>query len=268
MIDRKGTRAFLKGFSFAGILILVAFGIYGVQSVFAQASGNENIYAGQEVANDAVNTENTFASIVQSVGEFVAGPNTQGGEDDSFEGSDNPNPASVDAAAPVILGTTNNDIEVVDGSETYGIEAVDATPYYLVIPAADFINDGYNPTAAYYTFATGMWSPTTSTSVCMMAPAYLPEEVTIAELWGTFSDTDVTYQGSMALYRKSNYSTESSQQMAYISTGTTYVSGYINPGDTTVDYAVVDSPTYSYFVAGCLGSLNIDFVGVRIYYWP
>ena len=255
---------FLKGFALVGILLLLSFAVYGVGQSLAQSEGNTNPTG--EVVNDALNTETGGLIAAASPGEEDNGPNVQDGGE-SLLLDDNPGTVFDDAPAYDTSQPTSNIASEVVESDVFGIESINATPYAVVIPAADFSNDGVDPTGPFFSFAEGAWNGHLS-STCMMAPAYLPNGVTIAEFWGTFGDTDASYTGEMRLFRKFNYSTAVSEQMASVSSGYAFSGGLINPGDTTIDYPVVDSPNYSYFVGGCLGSSLIEFVGVRIYYWP
>jgi len=262
---RKNIGWFIKGFALVAILLLVAFAIYGTQQSVAQISGNEN--QAESIANDAFNTEFQGIAASESVTGDDAGPNVQlGGE--SVVLDDNPGTVvTTSTYEESVIGNSNVAIEIM-APDAFGTEgSIQSTPYSVVIPAADFSNDGLRPTNVFFSFSEGAWNGY-DTVTCMMAPAYLPHGVTIAEFWGTFNDTDATKRGEMRLYRKYNYSLAASEQMASVDSGTAYAGGYSNPGDTTIASPVVDSPNYSYFVGGCLEANTIEFVSVRIYYWP
>jgi hypothetical protein len=258
MIDRKSVSYFIKGFGFAALMLLLAAGGYGVQTVLAQTGGNQT----SGTTNDAWNTEQSGVQV--SGGENAEGPNVQvGGE--SVLLNDNPGTVFVQPSTQNL--PENNIAPNLIAPDAFGTENIAATPYGVVIPAADFTNDGLNPNDPFFSFSEGAWNGHINWP-CMMAPAYLPNGVTIAEFWGTFDDTSDTAQGEMRLYRHYNYSATTSDLMASIGSGYAFNGGFSNPGDTSIDYPVVDYPNYSYFVGGCMDSDLVEFIGVRIYYWP
>jgi hypothetical protein len=156
------------------------------------------------------------------------------------------------------------DSEPAGAGMTTGMEpqAVYGSP--LVIPAADFREDGFHPGTAWYQFGSGYWQGTASAYGCLMAPAYLPAGATVATFWASLVDNATAAYVNVSLHRVDNYS-GAHVTMASISTsGVT--STIQNLFDLSIVSPTVYYPTYSYYVTTCLPSANTRLYSVRIYY--
>jgi len=139
-------------------------------------------------------------------------------------------------------------------------------PGVLVIPGADFRNDGFDPDGYFFTFSGGYFHPK-SAAICMMAPAYLPHGATITAFWATAYDNTATGAIQyLSLFRLDNYS-GTTTTLASVSTTNAYVnSSLFTIGDSTIANPLVLFPDYSYYVAGCLSEYSSRIYNIRIYY--
>lgn len=97
-----------------------------------------------------------------------------------------------------------------------------------------------------------------------MAPVYLPNYAKISSIFTSIYDNDATNNMWVDFYRLDNY------------TGTAEIIGTVNStGSSTAiqtpyDYLssnnLVDYPTYSYYVASCMGSADHRIYSVRVYF--
>jgi hypothetical protein len=135
----------------------------------------------------------------------------------------------------------------------------------LVIPAADFSDDGYDPDSFFFLFGGGYVTGTAADYGCLKAPAYLPRGATVTSVYAYLYDNDGARSAYVNLRRVRNM-TGVQETMASVST-----SGYANStsirylGDTTISPDEVDN-LYSYYVTTCLGSSGIRLYAVRIFY--
>ena len=172
---------------------------------------------------------------------------------------------------PVVFGApVPNDVqEPVPASGAGRVEPLRPEGYSspLVIPAADFRSDGIDPTYYNFWFATGAAegvNPTTSG--CMMAPAYLPNNATIVDVWASVYDNNGSYNVPLSLRRVENYTGAVNTIATLTSAGasTTIQSLYA----TSISNTVVSYPNYSYYATACVRSTETKLYSVRIYYTP
>jgi hypothetical protein len=135
----------------------------------------------------------------------------------------------------------------------------------LVIPAADFRSDGYDPDSIFFFFGGGYIQGGNANS-CVMAPAYLPNGATVYDIYASVVDNDAAANVWIRLFRVNN-NTGVVNEMAYMYTDDVYHSpDIISLEDDSVDYPIVEYPTYSYYVGSCLASSAIHLYSVRIWY--
>jgi hypothetical protein len=131
----------------------------------------------------------------------------------------------------------------------------------LVVPAADFTSDGYDPDGFHFLFDGGYVDGTGT--ACLKAPAYLPNGATVvsvyASLYDNWPDTDI----GVNLRRVNTVSGASSLM------GTLWTDGASTSiqsvGDTSIDGATTNA-TYAYYLTTCLNSAQHRLYSVRIYY--
>jgi len=168
-----------------------------------------------------------------------------------------PNTASFPSGDGIVI-TNPDEARAMEGStEDY------VSP--LVIPAADFRDDGYDPIGAmFFHFIGGrLANNSDATGSCVMAPAYLPHGSTVTEMWTSYTDSDAGQDAWLRLYRIDHYS-GIVEIMAEVSTSGSS-GAMINP----VDYTVLFPSTswdYAYYLGGCGQSDLINLYSVRLWY--
>jgi hypothetical protein len=136
----------------------------------------------------------------------------------------------------------------------------------LVIPGADFRSDGLYPDQIFFSFWSGFLRGG-GIGVCVMAPAYLPNGVTVYDTYASVYDNEPADSITLYLLRVDNYAgtvdimATLATTAAFASTNIATINGY------PVSYPVVSYPTYSYYAVGCLHSSNIRLYSFRIYYY-
>jgi len=131
----------------------------------------------------------------------------------------------------------------------------------LVIPAADFVNDGLE-NSYFYSFSAGSIGGTD----CWEAPVYLPDGARILQYNASIDDTDAVGDFSVYFRRKYNGPGAGATQLlgTIDSSGS---GGYVTYGDFTIDYPLVDYPGYSYMMTACGFSANTRLISLRVYYY-
>jgi hypothetical protein len=135
----------------------------------------------------------------------------------------------------------------------------------LVIPAAAFSSDGFDPDSFYFTFSGGYIRGTAAADGCVKAPVYLPDGATIDSVYAYLYDNDSSRNAYIDVRRVRNL-TGVQTTMASVSTsayGNSTSIRYL--GDFTVVEPVVDD-LYSYYVTTCFLSTNVRLYAVRIFY--
>jgi hypothetical protein len=131
----------------------------------------------------------------------------------------------------------------------------------LVIPAADFSDDGNDPDGFYFDFAGGYING--DGTACLKAPVYLPNGVVVTSVWASLYDNA---PGSvMVRMRRVDVSSGTSNVMA--SLGTESDSTAIQQrSDSSIGDAQIDYPSYAYYLTVCLNYAGHRLYSVRIYY--
>lgn len=134
----------------------------------------------------------------------------------------------------------------------------------LTVPAADFSSDGYDPDGFFFSFADGYVDGSGSTgSVCLKAPAYLPNGATVVSAYASVYDNDPSGIVTLNL-RRVNTLTGANDVMAVLFTASDS-SSIVSIGDTSIENANVWN-SYAYYVTLCLQSAENRLYSVRIYY--
>jgi hypothetical protein len=132
----------------------------------------------------------------------------------------------------------------------------------LVIPAAAFSSDGFDPDSMFFSFWEG-YLRGGNINTCVKAPVYLPKGAKMIDMWTSVYDNDAAASMWVRLYRVDNF-TGVVDEMAYV--GTSGAADYIQTPWDWIDYALVTYPQYSYYVGSCMESSDNRLYSVRIYY--
>jgi hypothetical protein len=146
-------------------------------------------------------------------------------------------------------------------------QAVQLQASPLMIPAADFRDDGFVPDSQRFYFHLGYQQGVTAPAYgCMMAPAYLPNEVHLTELFASVWDNDANPDEDVEikLWRVNNFD-GAVDEMAQASTSGAQ-QGIVVINDITIDFPDTLYPDYSYYVTTCLTSPDLRLYSVRLYY--
>jgi hypothetical protein len=146
-------------------------------------------------------------------------------------------------------------------------QAVELQASQLVIPAADFRDDGFAPDSQRFYFHLGYQQGVTAPAYgCMMAPAYLPNEVHLTELFASVWDNDANPDEDVEikLWRVSNFD-GAVDEMAQASTSGAQ-EGIVVINDITIGFPDTLYPEYAYYVTTCLTSPDLRLYSVRLYY--
>jgi len=151
------------------------------------------------------------------------------------------------------------------------LEAIDVERQVFVIPVADFRSNGVDPDGFIFSFSGGNISGKSdaTTSTCLMAPAYLPNDAYITDFYATIVDNSPTKFIWLRLYRLDNY-TGAVEEVAYAATSPEYVNPnlYQIADLNGIYHNEVLYPDYSFYVTGCISGESIKLYSVRIHYYP
>jgi hypothetical protein len=139
----------------------------------------------------------------------------------------------------------------------------------LVIPAAAFSSDGFDPDNYRFWFSTGAVegrdSPPTGNPPCLKAPVYLPNWAEVYQFWASIYDNDISYNVPVLLRRVSNYDGLASVTMASVSSSGSSTT-IQSVGDYTIDSPIIYYPDYSYYATVCLNGSDTKLYSARIWY--
>ncbi len=171
--------------------------------------------------------------------------------------------SNLDAASPTEASAVllSPDAEA-ERQAVAGPEAVYTSP--LVIPAADFRADGFDPDSIFFSFGGGYWTGNAAVYGCLIAPAYLPAGVTVTDMFVSVYDNDSSRDIGVNLRRVDNF-TGTVTPMASATTAGSFV-GVQTISDSSITTPVILYPDYSYYVTTCLGSSSLRLYSVRLYY--
>lgn len=134
----------------------------------------------------------------------------------------------------------------------------------LVIPAAGFTDDGFDPDSVFFSFGSGNFRGNAQAYGCVGAPAYLPAGVTVTDMFVSVYDNDPARNMTVALRRVDNFSGVGSVMASAVTSSA--FAGIQTISDATIDFPLVRYPDYSYYVTTCLGSADIQIYSIRLYY--
>ncbi|MBD3389129.1 MAG: hypothetical protein GF414_09585 [Candidatus Altiarchaeales archaeon] len=255
-MKEQAFKAFVRGFIVMLIGVVIFVTMVNPNSGFAQEENRNpnNVDVERPESSELLYTDDPLGRVIISLEEEKPLPLTNNGD-----AVDSP-PSTIEREAE---GNGNGSSEPMAGSAPSGVESFYSSP--LIIPAADFRSDGYDPDGIFFFFSGG-YAEGEHNNSCMMAPVYLPDGVTIEEIYATVYDND---SGSdvnvfVKLYRMNNYS-GTTDLMAYMETTSESTNVQIIE-DTTIDYPNILYPNYSYYLGACLQSINTRIYSVQIYY--
>jgi len=283
-MTRKTFIWFSLGFSLT-VMLLLAIMYVGPMFVSAQGGGNPNAdaYQGEQAPSESRTDDPLGRSEVPLLGE-AASPARSSNEITvtvpSVLRSDDPLGRNQVPLADIDVSIPNDAAPKDPASMPLGIvspetegklhlnlpgspQLVPTSP--LVIPGADFSSDGVTPANMFFSFWSGYLAG--GSSVCVAAPAYLPNGATVYDTFASIYDNEAADYIWLDLLRVDNYTgtvaimAELATTSPYASTAVTTIEGY------PVSYPVVSYPTYSYYAVGCLHTSNIRLYSFRIYYY-
>jgi hypothetical protein len=134
-------------------------------------------------------------------------------------------------------------------------------PAPLVIPAAAFTSDGFNPDGFFFSFGGGYING--HGTACLKAPVYLPKGAVVDRVYASIYDNA---SGNVSVnLRRVNRSTGATNVMASMST-TSDSTAIQNRPDLSINYPKIEYPTYAYYATTCLNDANHRLYSVRVYY--
>jgi hypothetical protein len=176
-----------------------------------------------------------------------------------------------DDSAPVSnfdAGKTESGLTRLSSKEAAKLEAqlqMQSSP--LVIPAADFRDDGFAPSSQFFSFAGGYQQGTVADYGCIMAPAYLPNGIHLDELFASvYDDTDVR-DITINFWRVNNFDGAVDLMAEASTAGMPASEGIIVLSDLSIDFPNTLYPDYSYYVTTCARAPEIRLYSVRLYYY-
>lgn len=143
----------------------------------------------------------------------------------------------------------------------------------MVVPAADFVSDGVNPSGFRFILLDsdgrgGYIRGTIDPDTCLSAPVYLPDGATITNMTATVLDEDSLNRIVVTL-RRANKNTGFPTTLAVVSTSTGFTSPNLQDiGTNSITGSGVDNDTYGYYVSTCLPAATIQLYAVRVFYTP
>jgi hypothetical protein len=170
-----------------------------------------------------------------------------------------------EAQLPSMYGTFNPEDAAHNAAmESLKLDQIEATASPLVIPAAGFTDDGFNPESMFFPFSGGYFAGDADAYGCMVAPAYLPAGAVVIDMFATVYDDDATFNITVNLRRVDNFSGGTDTMAAAATSGS--FAGVTTVADGTIDFPTVVYPDYSYYVTTCVQSGSSRLYSVRLYF--
>lgn len=133
----------------------------------------------------------------------------------------------------------------------------------MVIPAASFSDDGFDPDATFFSFSSGQTKGTPGAFGCLKAPVFLPHDVTVMSMFATINDTDVDDNVTVSLRKADSFS---GATVLMGEATTTSSSGLVSIFDGTITDPTVFHPNDLLYVTTCLPSADTAILTVRVYF--
>jgi hypothetical protein len=175
-----------------------------------------------------------------------------------------------DDSAPVSnldAGKSESGTATLSSEEAAELEAqIELQSSPLVIPAADFRDDGFAPSSQFFWFPGGYQQGTVADYGCMMAPAYLPNGVRLDELFASVYDNTDARDITIDFWRVNNFDGAVDLMGQASTEGMQSGEGIIVISDLSIDFPNTLYPDYSYYVTTCVQVPEIRLYSVRLYY--
>lgn len=240
MIQQDSIKSYFKGVVIAALLLAT---VMWASTIGAQQGTDNPNASGVAESDGSAGTD-----------DLLGRNHVPAGDEPTFDGETNPN-HTIDWVEEV--DPAGQRLEGQSGPESN--PAVYDSP--LVIPAADFRSDGLNPDGYYFLFSRGSIEGDTAFP-CMMAPAYLPEGAEVFEMWASVID-NAANNITVILRRVDNYNGNMDIMASTSSSGTS--TSITSISDLTIDFPLVEYPTYSYYVTTCVPD-TVELYSVRLWY--
>lgn len=239
MIQQDGIKNYFKGFAVASLLLATVLWVSSLGAQQGASDPNESVVEGESmiITDDPLGRNN-----------IPVDPNAE-------DKGSNLDSAEVDLELWNPAGPDQVEGQLGPEANPSGYSSP------LVIPAADFRHDGNAPENYFFPFGSGRIYARNTTS-CLMAPAYLPNGADVYQLWASVVDEEAT-DITVYLRRVDNFNGTVDTMGVASSSGTSPNIDSIS--DLSIDFSVVDYPTYSYYVTSCL-PLDSDIYSVRLWY--
>jgi hypothetical protein len=255
-MKEQAFKAFVQGFILMLIGVVIFVAVVKPDIGFAQEGDRNpnNVGVGSPESSEILYTDDPLGRVIIPLEEEGPVPLTNNGDAVS---------SSLNSAGGEAEGNGNTASDPPSDGAPRGVESVYSSP--LIIPAADFRSDGYDPDSFFFSFGNG-YAQGEHANTCMMAPAYLPNGATIEEIYASVYDNDANSGINIwvRLYRVNNYS-GAVNTMANMETTSQSTSIQVIE-DTSISYPNVLYPDYSYYVGVCLESFDTRLYSVRLYY--
>lgn len=135
----------------------------------------------------------------------------------------------------------------------------------IVISAADFRSIGFNTAYYFDNVKCSLKGNSAVSSACVVAPAYIPNGVTVTKFTGLVYDNDASNSVIISLNRRS---------IADLTSDGFSVAGVISSestspqelNDTTINYPLIDTENYVYYIYACFRNSSNEIYAVKIHY--
>ncbi|MCL7454855.1 MAG: hypothetical protein M8467_17605 [Anaerolineae bacterium] len=136
----------------------------------------------------------------------------------------------------------------------------------LVVPAAAFSSDGFDPASTFFYFLGGYMRGAATGPGCVQAPVYLPQPAKMADLYASVYDNDPAAGMAVTLWRVNNFTGTTDVLAQAATTGAFASTAIVVLVDYTIDFPNVSYPTSAYYLTTCIPNANLRLYSVRIYY--
>lgn len=259
MLHNGNLKWFVRGFALT--LVLAAAVLYP-RIARMQDTGNVDAPIVVQEAGEADSAESNLAVTTQ------ADAPTTFMTDDPQGRVAVPAPAVPDIPNTAAAGQPDEGHMMLAGIDAAQAEAAIAANYTspLVISAAELTADGFDPDSFFFPFGSGYMRGNSAAYGCLVAPVYLPQGVTVTDMFVTVYDNSNTYNSYVDLRRIGNFDGAGSLMATATTSGVTSSGSIYTVSDSTISNGVVLYPDYSYYVTTCLQSDAVRIYSIRLYY--
>lgn len=282
MLDKETVQWFFRGFLLTTFLLLAGLALLRPAIGWAQGGDTEgtnpNLAAADEQPSTDVRTDDpagqnevpvaadaTLSDNNRTAGDIEAVASVTRTDDPLGRHQiplADPGPAIPNTRAfdPNASTTVLSDLLAQDPAGNIGSQSYSSP---LVIPAADFSSDGFDPDSFRFSFIGGYMTGQ-NVNNCQQAPAYLPAGAAVSNLFVSLYDNDAANDLALEVRRVNNFNGQSDTMASVKSTGASGTLKSLN--DASIANPTIVYPDYSYYVTTCLASNQLRFYSVRIYY--